>query len=100
MMERLLNVATPLTADCVTVPLSVPGPPEVGVPDVIASVTGAVLAVSTTPSLSSTCTVTAGEMVAPAAAFVGWVPNFRDKLVWGHKTFAVKIGGPGSYAQT
>jgi hypothetical protein len=71
LIERLLNVATPLTALCVSVPLSVPGPPVAGVPDVIASATDAALLATKTPLLSFTCTVTAGEMETPAAVFVG-----------------------------
>ena len=85
-----------MTADCVSVPLSVPGPPEAGVPDVIASVTEAVLLVSSTPPLSSTCTVTAGEMAAPDAVLVGCELNFREASVCGHTTLADEGEAPGS----
>jgi hypothetical protein len=62
-------VATPLTADCVSVPLSVA--PDVPVPLFMAMATEAVLPVYTIPLLSSTCTVTAGEMEAPDAVLLG-----------------------------
>ena len=65
-MERLLNVAVPLTAATVFVPLSVP---LLGfVP--MATVTLAVLAVRL-PNASCTCTVTAGAIEAPATVLVG-----------------------------
>src|ERR1035441_9419816 len=95
-MERLLNVATPATAATAVVPLSVPPPGLVP----IARLTVAVLVVSTSPLLSSTCTVTAGEMEAPDAASVGCVLNFSEASVCGHRTKADAGVPPGSYAQT
>jgi hypothetical protein len=97
LIERLLNVATPLTADCVSVPLSVA--PVVPVPLVMAMLTEAVLLVSRTPLLSSTLTVTAGVSDAPDAALVGCWLKANEAAVCGQVTLADKIGGPGSYAQ-
>src|SRR3989441_3392629 len=65
-MERLLNVAVPLTAATVAVPPSVPLPGFVP----MATVTEAVLVVRL-PSESCICTVTAGAIVAPPLALVG-----------------------------
>jgi hypothetical protein len=70
-MDKLLKVATPLTAFTVFVPLRVP--PLGLVP--IAIVTAAVLVLTKLPFASCTCTVTVGVIVAPAAVFVGCCPN-------------------------
>src|SRR3954467_4663918 len=67
-MDRLEKVATPLTADTVAVPDSVPPPGLVP----IATVTLAVELVTVFPNVSCTATCTAGEMFAPAIAFAGW----------------------------
>src|SRR5215468_1908401 len=65
-MDRLLNVATPLAAATVVVPLSVP--PAGLVP--MAKVTLA-LELTTLLPASSSCTVTAGVIAWAAAALVG-----------------------------
>src|SRR5688572_18380587 len=67
-MDRLENVATPLTAATVVVPDSVPPPGLVP----IATVMLAVELVTVFPNVSWTATCTAGEMFAPAVALVGW----------------------------
>src|SRR5947207_8700159 len=67
-MERLENVATPLTAATVVVPDSVPPPGLVP----IATVMLAVELVTVLPKASWTATCTAGEMLTPAVALVGW----------------------------
>src|SRR5512140_1184378 len=66
-MDRLENVATPLTADTVVVPDSVPPPALVP----IATVLLAVELVTVLPNASCTVTCTAGAMETPAVAFVG-----------------------------
>ena len=65
--DRLLKVATPLVAATVAVPLNVEPPGFVPIDIVIV----AELVVTTLPLVSCTCTVTAGEMLAPAVVFVG-----------------------------
>src|SRR6266849_6984068 len=70
-MDRLLNVATPLTALTVVLPLSVP---LLGLVPV-AIVIEAVLPVTTLPPASCTCMVTAGVIEETAVAFDGCVPN-------------------------
>ena len=71
LMERLENVATPFTGEVAPSPVSVPPPGLLA----IASDTVFVAVVTRLPSPSSIRTVTAGEMLAPAVAFVGWTPN-------------------------
>jgi len=66
LIDRSAKVATPATAACVGVPLSVP--PDGLVP--IAIVTLAVLVVRL-PLASRICTLSAGEMACPAVVFVG-----------------------------
>src|SRR6185295_13556023 len=66
-MERLENVATPLTAATVAVPDSVPPPGLVP----IATVMLAVELVTVFPNASCTVTCTAGLMALPAVALVG-----------------------------
>src|SRR5512132_4378816 len=66
-MERLENVATPVTADIVVVPESVPPPGLVP----MATVMLAVELVTVFPNASCTATCTAGEIAAPAVALVG-----------------------------
>ena len=66
-MERLEKVATPLTADTVVVPASVPPPGLVP----IATVMLAVEPVTVFPNASCTVTCTAGEMLAPAISLLG-----------------------------
>src|SRR3954447_11294307 len=68
-MERLENVATPLTADTVVVPESAPPPGLVP----IATVMLAVELVTVLLKASCTVTCTAGETETPAVALVGWV---------------------------
>src|SRR6266581_3496335 len=70
-MERLLKLATPLTALTVAVPPSVPTPGLVPMSIVIA----AVLVVIGLPPASWTVTWTAGLMLTPATVLVGWVVN-------------------------
>src|SRR6266480_1921387 len=70
-MLRLENVATPATADSVVVPASVPLPGLVP----IATVTLPVNPVAVFPCASRAVTWTAGVIVAPAVAFVGWTVN-------------------------
>ena len=70
-MDKLLNVATPFTALTVVVPLRVP---LLGLVP-MATVTEAVLPVTTLPPASCTCTVTAGVIEEAAVAFDGCVPN-------------------------
>src|SRR5262245_6318823 len=66
-MERLENVATPLTADTVVVPDSAPPPGLLP----MATVTLAVELVTVFPNASCTDTCTAGLIDAPAVALVG-----------------------------
>src|SRR5262245_54656860 len=66
-MERLENVATPLTADTVVVPDSVPPPGLVP----MATVTLAVELVTVLLKASCTVTCTAGLIATPAVALVG-----------------------------
>src|SRR6185436_18298303 len=68
-MDRLENVATPLTADTVAVPDSVPPPGLVP----MATVMLAVELVTVLLNASCTVTCTAGEIDAPAVVLVGWV---------------------------
>src|SRR5512140_959004 len=70
-MDRLENVATPLTADMVVVPDSVPPPGLVP----MATVMLAVEAVTVFPNTSCTATCNAGLIVAPALALVGCWTN-------------------------
>src|SRR3954463_12991865 len=67
-MERLEKVATPLTADTVVVPDSVP-PPGL---EPMATVMLAVELVTVLLKASSTVTCPAGAIATPAVAFVGW----------------------------
>src|SRR5688572_25196600 len=67
-MHSLEHAATPLTADTVVVPDSVPPPGLVP----IATVMLAVELVTVLPNASCTATCTAGEMATPAVASVGW----------------------------
>src|SRR3954471_22414269 len=67
-MDRVENVATPLTAATVLVPDSVPPPGLVP----IASVTFAVELVTVLLNWSCTVTRTGGAMATPATAFDGW----------------------------
>src|SRR4051812_38264318 len=67
-MDRVENVATPLTATTVVVPDSVPPPGVVPMGTVML----AVELVTVLLNASCTVTCTAGETAAPAMAFVGW----------------------------
>src|SRR5262245_25209787 len=67
-MERLENVATPATAETVAVPDSVPPPGLLPFATLIRSVE----LVTVLLKASCTATCTAGAMLAPAFAFVGW----------------------------
>ena len=69
LIDKLLNVATPLTAATVRVPLKVPPPGFVP----MAIVTLLLLPVTTLPLASSTETCTAGVMLAPTAVLLGCV---------------------------
>ena len=71
LIDRLLNVATPLEAATITVPLSVPPPGFVP----MAMVTLLLSLATRLPLASSTETCTAGEMLAPAAVLPGCVVN-------------------------
>jgi hypothetical protein len=71
-MDRLPNVATPLTATTLSVPESVPPPGFVP----IATVTSA-LPPTKLPLASWSRTVTGGEIEEPAAELDGGVPNAR-----------------------
>ena len=71
LIERSLNVAMPFTALTGVVPLSVP---VLGLLP-IAMVTDAVLVFAKSPLASSTLTVTAGVIEAPAAVFAGCWAN-------------------------
>jgi hypothetical protein len=66
--ERLLNVAMPFCGVAVSVPVR-------PVPVASATVTGLVAVVTVFPLLSSTTTVTAGEIVAPVVALEGCCEN-------------------------
>src|SRR5689334_9058618 len=66
-MDRLENVATPLTAATVVVPESVPPPGLLP----MATVTLAVELGTVLPNASCTATCTDGEIAAPAMAVVG-----------------------------
>src|SRR5512134_3999752 len=70
-MERLEKVATPLTADTVVVPESVPPPGLVP----MATVMLAVELVTVFPNASCTATCTGGLIDAPAVALAGWTMN-------------------------
>src|SRR5512146_786008 len=70
-MDRLEKVATPLAAATVVVPVSVPPPGLVP----MATVMLAVELVTVFPNASCTATRTAGEMLAPAVAMLGWTMN-------------------------
>src|SRR5678816_671799 len=70
-MDRLENVATPLTAATVAVPDSVPPPGFVP----MATVTFAVELVTVLLNASCTVTCTDGEIATPATAFAGWTEN-------------------------
>src|SRR5512145_1657729 len=67
-MDRGENVATPLVADTVVVPDSVPPPGLVP----IATVMLAVELVTVLLNASCTVTCTAGAIATPAIALVGW----------------------------
>src|SRR5689334_7029284 len=71
--DRLLNVATPATAFGEAVPDNVPPPGFVP----IATVTADVSPVTRLPKASSTRTVTAGAIAAPAVASLGCTPHAR-----------------------
>src|SRR6185436_18543537 len=70
-MDRLENVATPLDADTVVVPDSTPPPGLVP----MATVMLAAELVTVLLNASWTVTCTAGEMLAPAVALLGWTVN-------------------------
>src|SRR6185369_15930159 len=70
-MDRLENVATPLTAATVAVPESVPPPGLVP----MATVTFAVELVTVLLNASCTATCTAGAIDAPAEALLGCTMN-------------------------
>src|ERR1700741_1569859 len=71
LIERPLKVATPFTALTVVVPLRVPGPPEVGVPVVMASMTEAELFSTVLPFASSTVTTGWVGKATPPVELVG-----------------------------
>jgi hypothetical protein len=66
LIDNPVNVATPLDADTVLVPLSVPGPPLLGVPLAMATVMDAELLVTVLPYWSSTATAgCVGQAIPP-----------------------------------
>ena len=80
LIDNPLNVATPLATVACPPPVSDPLPGLVPIPNV----TFVALSVVTTLLFpSSTCTVTAGVIVAPAAAAVGCALNARCVAVPG-----------------
>src|SRR3954471_12215894 len=70
-MDRVENVATPLTAATVVVPESVPPPGLVP----MATVTLALELVTVLPNASCTVTCTAGAIATPATAVLGCSEN-------------------------
>src|SRR3954452_3047329 len=70
-MDRLENVATPLTADTVVVPDSVPPLGLVPMPMMML----AAELVTVLPKVSCTVTCTAGAMATPATALLGCTEN-------------------------
>src|SRR3954470_2264576 len=70
-MDKLENVATPLAAETVVVPTSVPPPGLVP----MAIVMLAVELVTVLLNVSCTVTCTEGAMDTPATAFAGWTVN-------------------------
>src|SRR3954468_21711802 len=72
-MDRLAKTATPLAADTVVVPDSVPPPGLVP----IAMVMAALEPVTVLLNASCTVTCTDGEMAWPATAFAGWTVKGR-----------------------
>src|ERR1035437_10586010 len=70
-MERSPKVATPPMAETVRVPLRVPP----GEPGPRARLTALMSEVTRLQNWSSTCTVTAGLMVAPGNVSEGWTPK-------------------------
>src|SRR5205809_8041910 len=71
LMERSPRVATPLTADTVVLPESVP--PDGLLPS--ATVTGPVKVGTALPSASCAATFTAGAIWWPAVVVPGWTAN-------------------------
>jgi hypothetical protein len=71
------NVATPAVAVTGFVPLRPPGPPVVGVPEVIDRVMVPVYPVATFPNWSNAVTTIGGLMVAFWFVVVGWVVKVR-----------------------
>ncbi len=69
LMLRLLNVAIPDDVDRESVPLRTP------VPEARVMVTDVPVVVTRLPNASVSATVTAGEMIVPAAAFEGCCTN-------------------------
>src|SRR3954469_10369918 len=86
-MDRLENVATPLTAATVVVPDSVPPPGLVP----IATVTLAVELVTVLPNVSCTATCTAGLIAAPAAVFPGCTVKATFEAAAGLMVNAVEL---------
>src|SRR5258705_113433 len=76
-MDRLENVAMPVTAATVVVPASVPPPGLVP----MATVMLAVELVTVLLHASWTVTRTAGAIDTPATAFAGWVVNASFAVV-------------------
>jgi hypothetical protein len=91
---RFEKVATPPDAVAVNVAPLLNTPPLL-----IAIVTVELSAVSTSPLLSSTLTVTAGEMEAPDAVSLGCVLNFSEAGVCGQGVEANGVAAAGSYTQ-
>src|SRR5947207_13166215 len=84
LMERSPRVATPLTADTVVLPESVP--PDGLLPS--ATVTGPVKVGTALPSASCAATFTAGAIWWPAVVVPGWTANER------------RVAGPGEMVKS
>src|SRR5438034_9508746 len=93
LMERSPRVATPLTADTVVLPESVP--PDGLLPS--ATVTGPVKVGTALPSASCAATFTAGAIWWPAVVVPGWTANARRVAGPGEtlKSLLVPTSGPG-----
>src|SRR3954464_15523303 len=86
-MDRLENVATPPTADTVTVPDSVPPPGLVP----MATVMLALELVTVLPNVSCTATCTAGLIAAPAVVVVGCAVKANRDAAAGLMLNAVEV---------
>ena len=92
LIDKLLNVATPLTAATVTVPLNVPPP---GLSPIV-RVTMLSSVVTIWPKPFSTSTVIEGEMFAPATVLLGpWAnTNMLEPTSSGMRAAALGLPRP------